>query len=153
MQFLSGDEATAPAAFNQEQPSISRGGNQYLVAWADFRTGGSTLIADESSADVYAARLDTAGNLIDTTPIPLTLAAGDQTEPEVSWNGTNWLVIWLSQVPTQFFWSYQVQAVRVSPSGQVLDPAPIAVFTYSSSSGAEATVTSDGSTIHVTSEK
>jgi hypothetical protein len=144
IQFLPGDEAAGPAAFNQEQPDIALGGSQYLAAWTDYRTGGSPLISDEDGADIFAARLDASGNLIDTTPIPLTLAPGEQTNPRVAWNGTNWLVIWLSQTPTQFFWSLEVQAVRLSPAGQVLDPAPITVYKFTSSTSAEAAVTSDG---------
>lgn len=144
VQFLPGEEMVGPAAFNQEQPTISRGGNQYLVAWTDYRTGSSPLLPDEGGADIYVARLDATGQLIDTTPIPLTQAAGDQTQPEVSWNGINWLVVWLSQTPTQFFWSMEVQAARVSPGGVLLDPTPITVYKYASSTSAEFAITSDG---------
>jgi hypothetical protein len=72
------------------------------------------------------------------------MAAGDQTNPKVAWNGQNWLVIWISQTPTQFFWSHEVQAVRVSPSGQVLDPVPLSVHKFTDSSSTEAEVAGDG---------
>ncbi len=141
---LPGDETTGPSAFNQQAPVISRGGDQYLTAWVDYRTGSSTLIIEQSGADIFAARLDSSGNLLDTTPIQITLDAADQTNPQVMWNGQNWLVAWLSQTPTQFFWSLEVHAVRVSPSGQVLDPAPISVYKYQNSSSAEFNLSSDG---------
>jgi hypothetical protein len=142
--FLPGDETPGPAAFNQEQPAISRGGNQYLTVWTDYRSGGSPLIIVESGADIFAARLDASGELIDSTPILISMEAADQISPKIAWNGQNWLVAWLSQTPTQFFWSMEVQAVRVSPAGQVLDPTPISIYKYPSSSSAEFAIDSDG---------
>jgi len=143
-QFIPGDDLLGPAAYDQTEPAISLGGSQSLVAWTDYRTGGSHLIIDESGADIFAARLDADGDLIDTSPILLTMAAGDDTDPKIAWNGENWLVIWLAQTPTQFFWSTEVQAVRLSPSGQILDPQPITVYKSESSQGLEAEVASDG---------
>ncbi len=141
---LPGDEALGPAAYNQEQPAISLGGDQYLTAWADYRTGGDPLILDEGGADILAARLDSSGALLDTTPLPLSMAAGDQTSPKIAWNGQNWLVVWISQSPTQFYWSVEIQAARVSPSGQVLDPTPISIYQYPFSTSAEVEIASDG---------
>ena len=53
-------------------------------------------------------------------------------------------MIWLAQAQTEFYWAYEVRAVRVSPSGQVLDPQPIALYQFSSSGSVEAEVASDG---------
>ncbi len=143
--FLPGDAAPGPAAFNQEKPAIGRGGDQYLSAWVDYRTGGSPLVISQSGADIFAARLDAAGNLIDTTPILISMDAADQTDPKVTWNGQNWLVTWLSQTPTEFFWSLEIQAVRVSSAGLVLDAAPISIYKYPNSDSVDYAVTSDGS--------
>ncbi len=144
VQFLTGDETTGPAAFEQGQPEIVRGGSQYLVVWTDYRTGGSNLILDEGGADIMAARLDAAGALIDTTPIVVNQDAADQTLPRVAWNGTDWLVVWHTQAPTQFFWASGIRAARISASGAVLDAPPIEVFSYPFSSSADFAVAADG---------
>ncbi len=142
--FLPGEETLGPAAFDQREPALSLGGDQYLTAWTDTRTGEAPMVFTGNSTDIFAARLDASGALLDTTPIPLTMAGADQTTPKIAWNGQNWLVIWLTKTPTEFFWSVEVQAVRVSPAGQVLDPAPITVYKYPFSDSAEAEVASDG---------
>lgn len=142
--FLPGDEALGPAAFDQRQPAISQGGGQYLTAWTDVRTGEAPMVFNGNSSDIFAARLDSAGALLDPVSIPLTMDGADQDHPKIAWNGQNWLVIWLSQTPTQTFWSMEVQGVRVSPSGQVLDVEPISILKWPWSSSAEAEIASDG---------
>jgi hypothetical protein len=47
--------------------------------------------------DIYAARLDTTGHLIDTTPIVISQAMYNQTAPQVGWNGQSWLVVWMTE--------------------------------------------------------
>jgi len=129
IRFLPGDDETGPAPFDQELPAIARGDDQYLVAWVDYRTGSMPpLPLDQSGADVFAARLDADGHLLDAVPILITQAAADQTDPRVAWNGENWLVTWVTQTPTAFFWEYQIHAVRVAPDGAVLDAEPIIVW-------------------------
>ncbi|MFN8176743.1 MAG: FlgD immunoglobulin-like domain containing protein [bacterium] len=141
--FLAGDGAIGPAAGNQTTPWIARGGDQYLIAWEDDRG---------ASNDICAARVDANGVVLDTTPIAITQAAGTQTEPRVAWNGSNWLVTWQSQVPTQFYYGAGVLAVRVSPQGQILDPTPITVIAYQNSSGLLYALATDGTNWAVVSE-
>jgi hypothetical protein len=89
---LPGEDVPVPAVGNQDDPAIARGGNQFLVAWTDDRT--SFLVPSASAGsnrDVYAARLDQDGALLDTTPIVINQAQGDQFDPTVVWNGTDWL--------------------------------------------------------------
>lgn len=129
--FLPGDDAIGLAAGDQEEPAMAFGGGQYLVAWTDWRTDRTgTLLLDQAGSDIYAARVAADGSLIDTTPIAISLDAGNQNRPQVSWNGTNFLVTWTSQEPTQFYWAAAVHGVRVSPQGQVLDAQPIEILTY-----------------------
>ncbi|HNB53951.1 MAG TPA: hypothetical protein PK530_18535, partial [Anaerolineales bacterium] len=142
--FLPGEETLAPAPFDQREPAISLGNGQYLVAWTDTRTGEAPMVFTGNSTDIFAARLDASGVLIDTTSIPLTMIGANQNNPKIAWNGENWLVIWLSQTETEFFWSMEVQAVRVSPAGEVLDPTPITVYKFPFSESAEAEIASDG---------
>jgi hypothetical protein len=143
MTFLPGDGTLGPAAGDQITPAIARGGTQYLAVWQDDRG---------ASQDIYAARIDASGAPIDTTPLAITQAAGAQTSPRVAWNGSNWLVAWESQIPTQFYYSYGVLAVRVSPQGQILDPSPITVIAYQNSSDLLYSLASDGTNWAVVSE-
>src|SRR5215470_16448049 len=74
LQFLPGDSTIAPAAGDQQFPAIVRGGAMFLAAWQDNRAG-------NSGQDIYAARLDAAGNLIDAVPFVVSQPAADQTNP------------------------------------------------------------------------
>ena len=132
-QVLPGDAAPAAAPGTQEQPRISKGADSYLAVWTDSRTvlnewtgqtsgrgpGGGTL------QDVYAARVGPDGRVIDTTPLILDQSGHAQKAPQVGWNGTNWLVVWFAEKPSEFSTSYEIRAARVSPAGQLLDPTPI----------------------------
>ena len=88
-RFLPGDSAISPAADNQMSPDIARGGDQFLAVWADNRASTSGEVA--TGWDIYAMRLDAAGNPIDTVPIVISQGPGDQNGPKVVWNGQNWL--------------------------------------------------------------
>jgi hypothetical protein len=134
-QLLAGDTSPAAAAGPQLAPKIARGGNEYLAVWADRRTAvganGSIGIVYfgagiGSMTDILAARLDASGNVIDTTPIVISQADFNQTAPQVEWNGQNWLVTWMTERNNDRYYS-DVNAVRVSPAGQVLDNTPIVI--------------------------
>jgi len=56
--------------------------------------------AAQSGRDVYAARLDASGALLDATAIVVSRDFGSQQEPKAAWNGQNWLVVWEHQVPS-----------------------------------------------------
>ncbi len=125
---LPGDGALSPAAGDQVGPAIARGGNQYLVAWTDARTSFFTAGGEAGSGrDIYAARLDAEGNLIDTTPIVVNQDESDQYDPVVVWNGENWLVVWTGTVPYGPLYRRIIEGARVSPDGEVLDPEPILI--------------------------
>ncbi|HEX2897096.1 MAG TPA: hypothetical protein VHP63_03495, partial [candidate division Zixibacteria bacterium] len=133
LTILSGDDNFGPAAGNQIQPAIDKGGNFYLVVWEDNRTNlDNSPVEDQSSTDIYAARQDADGKLIDTIPITISQAPGKQTDPHVVWNGENWLVIWKSQDinPAGSYFSTHIVAARVSPDGTVIDNPPINVYTH-----------------------
>lgn len=95
--LLPGDGAIGPAAGNQERPQIEAGANGYLVVWEDSRANSLGILGNQGCSggdpcgqtlkDIYAARLDANGQLIDTIPIVVSQATWDQTLPQVSWNG------------------------------------------------------------------
>jgi len=127
---LPGDTVTAPAAGDQVSPAIARGGNQYLTVWTDTRTSFFDASGEAGSGrDIYAARLDEGGNLIDTIPIVINQDEADQFDPVVVWNGQSWLVLWTGTVPYGPLYHRTIEAARVSADGQVLDPEPILIWT------------------------
>jgi hypothetical protein len=122
-----GDATIGPAAGNQTYPHIEKGGDMYLAVWIDDRTSIPGDSADYATGrDIYAARLDADGVPIDTVPMVLCDDIGDQFQPNASWNGSNWLVTWYSWAPIVPGPGYAtgLQAVRVSPAGEVLDDPP-----------------------------
>ncbi|MGB7924786.1 MAG: FG-GAP-like repeat-containing protein [Pyrinomonadaceae bacterium] len=121
----------APAAGIQLQPQIAKGGSSSLAVWSDRRSVLGRYVPDDaagigSDTDIYAARYDADGNLIDTTPIIISQAIYEQYYPHVAWNGQNWLVVWVTKRPTNQFYQ-DVVATRVAPDGRVLDATPIVI--------------------------
>ena len=74
-------------------------------------------------------RIDASGNPLDPAPLVVTQEAAPQSNPQVVWNGTNWLVLFESVDinGTGFYYAPSLEAVRLSPTGVVLDPKPIKI--------------------------
>jgi hypothetical protein len=109
----------ATATNDQSAPSVAFDGNNYLVVWGDWRSN--------SSSDVYGARVDRSGNVLDTAGIIISTAADNQYSPSITFDGTNYLVVWEDgrndpQYP-------DIYGARVDMSGNVLDTAGIAIST------------------------
>lgn len=121
VRTLPGDLAEAPAVKLQNAPSVAAGAGGFLAVWQDQRTALGVTAAD--SQDVFAARLDAAGRLIDRKPIVISNQANEQGVPRVSWNGRHWLVAFLTVRPGDAR-SEDLVAVRVAPDGAVVDAAP-----------------------------
>ncbi len=99
----------------QDQPQFSAAfdGTNYTVAWADRRSG---------MYRVYAARVSTSGTVLDAGGVLVTTTAtGDQTEPAISWNGTNYLVVWTEQGAT----SSDVKGMRLTTALARVDAGPL----------------------------
>ena len=79
-------------------------------------------------------------------PYRFAIVAGraNQDYPRVSWNGTNWLVVYQSvDIGGTGAYQLSIEAVRVSPAGQVLDAKPIKLYGLTSVHGS-GSVASDG---------
>lgn len=128
MQFLPGDDTIGPAAGDQLTPEISQGGNTLLAVWSDRRSAPNGAGYEyETASDIYGMRLDASGNPIDSVPFVITQGPATQENPKAVWNGTNWLVVYesYSVSGTGYYYQKSLEAVRVSPTGQVLDTNPI----------------------------
>jgi len=147
--LVPGDGAIGPAAGDQTTPVIAAGAGGYLAVWTDDRTAFPAGGGDAGSGrDIYAVRLDSSGAPLDPVPFVVNQGPGDQDDPLVCWNGTDWLVLWTGSEPYLQYSTPLVEAARVSPDGEVLDPDPILIWdggtTYGPSSDHVLGVTSNG---------
>jgi hypothetical protein len=97
------DISAAPA--DQSNPVVTAVGTSFFVAWTDFRGG----------PDVYGARIDAAGSVVDPTGIPIAATAD---LPSIASDGRNVLVAYQTREESPV-----ARGVRVDASGTVLDPA------------------------------
>lgn len=114
--ILSGDVAPGPAYGKQSDVAMATGGDVTLVAWSDDRAG---------TNDVFGMRLDAGGAFLDPAPFPIAAGIGSQAEPQVAWNGSNFLVAWVSQEATTWYYEDRIATARVSTAGLVLDATPL----------------------------
>jgi len=161
LQYLPGDQNPQPAVRIQNNARIAAGGPGYLVVWEDQRTVLTGYLTWPNYPlmgnlkDIYAARLDANGNLLDQSPIIISNAGLNQSNPEVAWNGQNWLVVWETMRSDWYFFT-DILGVRVSPQGVVLDSVPIPIRLENSNPsgdhGSNPSVASDGTNWVVTWE-
>ncbi|MCB8977236.1 MAG: PKD domain-containing protein [Ardenticatenaceae bacterium] len=144
-QFVPGDTAVSLAMGNQEAPAVSHGNGVTLVAWSDHRSTPTNAgyLEYETAGDIYGMLLDASGNPLSSQPFAIAQGKANQSTPRISWNGTNWLVLFQTNVlgGTGFYYESGLAAVRVSPTGEVLDPEPILLY---NTSGSGWTIASDG---------
>ena len=92
------------------EPAVASAGSDYLVVWTDGRS---------SPYDIYGARVQGDGTVMDSGGIPISTAPDFQFNPAVSSDGTNYLVVWqdLREVKAS-----EIYAARVNREGIVLEP-------------------------------
>ncbi|MBM7113169.1 TolB family protein [Archangium primigenium] len=89
-------------------PALAHDGTNFLVVWQDHRN---------NNADIYGARVDGSGAVLDPSGIPISTAASDQMAPAVAHNGTNFLVVWQDARSGVF----DIYGARVNGAGTVLN--------------------------------
>ena len=125
------DFPISAAPSDQTEPAIACGDSCYLVVWQDFRTGGW---------DIRGTRVTADGVVLDTQGIVISAAGGDQANPAVASDGTNFLVVWHDGRTDPYSHIY---GARVSAQGTVLDPNGIAICTAFSNQSDAAVVLAD----------
>ena len=108
--------AYVPAPGYQASPSVASDGTNYFVVWEDQRGG---------SSDIFGARINSAGTIIDTVGILISSAVNYQTNPSVSFDGTNYFIVWQDYRNG----SNDIYGARVTPFGEVLDTLGIPIST------------------------
>jgi hypothetical protein len=109
-----GGFVVSSATDNQRDPSVSFDGTNYLVVWTDRRSG---------STDIYGARVEPSGVVLDVGGLAISGAAGSQAEPTIAFNGKDYLVAWEDSRNG----SWDVYGARVDTSGFVRDTADISI--------------------------
>lgn len=126
---LLGDDQIGPAGSSCEAPALAAGGGGFLIAWSDNRgelSGGD--LSSESSADIWIQRTDDQG--VPLSPSATRVAASDERDirPQVTWNGSEWLVTWAVQPLFTSGVYTKLLGARVDVNGNVLDAQPITLF-------------------------
>ena len=111
---------SAEMGMDQGHATVAHDGTNFLVVWKDFRRGGRY--------DVYATRVDHTGKVLDPYGIAVATTAGSKDRPQVSFDGTNYLVVWEDFRGGKDF---DIFGARVTPAGTVLDQNGIAISTAS----------------------
>jgi len=101
-----------PAPGDQEYPAVSFDGTNFLVVWQDWRS---------DYRGIYGARVTLAGAVLDPVGISISTVVEDQSHPAISFDGTNYLVVWQDLRSGD----YDIYGARVSPAGTVLDDFPV----------------------------
>ena len=121
--------STGPAS--QVSPRVAYDGTNYLVVWQTFGS---------ANTDILATRVTPSGTVLDPGGIVVSTGAGAQAEPDVAFNGTNYLVVWDDNRVV----GSDIYGTRVSKAGVVLEPAGIPISTATNTQFAPA-VSSAGS--------
>jgi hypothetical protein len=95
--------------WEQCAPAAASDGNDFLVAWQEW---------GDLSYDIYCARVSQSGTVLDSTGVAVCTLSGDQVAPVLTYNGTDYLVLW--QAPGTAV--RDIYGARVSRQGVVLDP-------------------------------
>lgn len=112
-----------PAAGDQAAPRIASDDTTAFVVWYDRRSG--------TSYDIYGARIDEDGNILDPAGILIARGNSYDPNPDVAFDGTNYLVVWHYNESGN---PYNIYGTRVSKQGVVLDTEP---FVISEATGAQ----------------
>lgn len=75
----------------QRAVAVAANNSHYLVVWRDDR---NCHLCQYEADDIYAARVTSAGTVVDPDGIPVSQAPGSQEAPAVASNGEEFLVVW-----------------------------------------------------------
>jgi len=119
---------------DQTLPAMACDGTHCLIVWGSVGT---------NATDIRGARINSAGALVDATPITISAAANSQSAPSVAFDGTNYFVVW-SDGRNGGYTTLDIYGARVSTAGVVLDPLGIGISTLSNSNQSTPAVAFDG---------
>lgn len=95
------------AADSQEQAAVAYGSNTFLVVWQDLRNG--------RDYDVYGARVQSDGTVLDTSGILIAGGPHNQVMPSVTFDGASFVVAYANFDGTR----YEIRSAYVSLDGSI----------------------------------
>ncbi|MGA9520690.1 MAG: Ig-like domain-containing protein, partial [Myxococcaceae bacterium] len=101
-------------SYTVSSPEIAFDGSNYLVAWAERR----------SNTEIIGSRVSTSGVVLDSGGLPISVGAGDQNAPALTWDGTNFIVAWTDG---RHGTNREIFAARLNSNGSLLDPAGVPI--------------------------
>ena len=107
--------AFGPAPGIQDNAAIAAGNNGYFAVWQDTR--------GTNGLDILGCRISSSGQVLDVMSIPICALPGDQLTPAVTWDGTQYLVVWADRRDSV----QHIYGCRVTTNGDVLDPQGILI--------------------------
>src|SRR5690606_17660091 len=99
----------------QNSPAVASDGTDYLVVWRQASGG---------RGDVHAARVTSAGAVLDSSGIAVATNVAEHYTPRVASNGAGYLVVWAEYRGAS---AGDLLGKRLSGQGALLDASPIVV--------------------------
>jgi hypothetical protein len=110
---------------SQFHPSVAANGTNYLVVWEDYSVNGN---------DIYGARVNADGLLVETNGFPISTAVNAQSSPALTSVKGDFFVAWQDfRNSTTNEFAADICAARVLGDGTVLDPGGLEITTASDS--------------------
>ena len=99
-------------AGDQNEPAVSFDGDNYLVLW---RQSPDTSEDITLTSDIYGARVGATNGTVVGDTFPVATAAGGQAEPQLAFDGTNYLAVW-SDLRNATTTGYDIYGAIISPT-------------------------------------
>jgi hypothetical protein len=112
--------------WDQSYAELATGGTACLAVWQDHRLGDT----NNDPPDIYGARVNFSGTVLDPNGICLSTASNQQYRPSCAFDGTNYLVVW------EDFRNWEgaldrtqpdVYGARITPQGSNIDSLGILI--------------------------
>ena len=107
---------------DQFNPILAFDGTNYLVAWRHNRD----IPNPHGHSDIFGTRVTPQGVVLDPGGIAISTAPFTQTEPDIAFDGTNYLVVWQDRRESIQVFSpiNDIYGTRITPDGVLLDGPP-----------------------------
>src|SRR5581483_9203673 len=122
-------EAASSSDRDLVDPSVARGGNTILVFWRSLPSTYGLQSVATTGYRTYARRFTADGVAID--PQPVLIFGGDRDYVRIelgtaaAFDGRNFIVLWSGSHWAGDTAQPSIRAVRIAPSGEILDPSPV----------------------------
>jgi hypothetical protein len=151
---VSPDGTTSPplvvAARAGRRIAVAFDGVRFLVIWEEAVQASDFTLAGDTN--IYAARVTPSGTSLDPTGVPIATGPAMLGDPDVMFDGTNYVATWFKKGNPTFVGDGFILAARISVDGTVLDSSPIVVAASSEAKGAPRVVRFAGTDLIVWAE-